>query len=344
MTRLDVRGHRLLDGRRRAEDFADRAGDVMAGSPGVVLGQDLGPVADQEPRNAFCERLTLLDKTAEAEEAGRQLSDAFRNEFVSLLVHAFSKIRDTRDDLNREMERHEFYGEKYVFRMSHVEKFGAIVDLVERATEDPNWAMPALLALDADTEQARAVRSIAEMIESDDQSSLNDLRDPKAYWTFDVLVKDAATGEVVSTLRQRMKKGSIGEGVVPQYIAMAAAVSAKSSSPDRRNGSLGIILLDDALDGLDTEHTVKMLKFMSDTNLQIVAAAPDTKSRVLAHGMETFINVARDDEEYIHIVPEKVSEALRDDLANEDPRVKGYEAYRERAASADDAAALEAAQ
>jgi uncharacterized protein YPO0396 len=287
---------------------------------------------------------TLLDKTAEAEEAGRQLSDAFRNEFVSLLVHAFSKIRDTRDDLNREMERHEFYGEKYVFRMSHVEKFGAIVDLVERATEDPNWAMPALLALDADTEQARAVRSIAEMIESDDQSSLNDLRDPKAYWTFDVLVKDAATGEVVSTLRQRMKKGSIGEGVVPQYIAMAAAVSAKSSSPDRRNGSLGIILLDDALDGLDTEHTVKMLKFMSDTNLQIVAAAPDTKSRVLAHGMETFINVARDDEEYIHIVPEKVSEALRDDLANEDPRVKGYEAYRERAASADEAAALEAAQ
>jgi len=286
---------------------------------------------------------TLLDKTAEAEEAGRQLSDAFRNEFVSLLVHAFSKIRDTRDDLNREMERHVFYGEKYVFRMNHVEKFGAIVDLVERATEDPNWAMPALVALDADTEQARAVRSIADMIESDDQNALNDLRDPKAYWTFDVLVKDAGTGDVVSTLRQRMKKGSIGEGVVPQYIAMAAAVSAKSSSPDRRNGSLGIILLDDALDGLDTEHTVKMLKFMSDTNLQIVAAAPDTKSRVLAHGMETFINVARD-EEYIHIVPEKVSEALRDDLADEDPRVKGYDAYRERTASADEAAALEAAQ
>lgn len=286
---------------------------------------------------------TLLDKTAEAKEAGRQLSDAFRNEFVSLLVHAFSKIRDTRDDLNREMERHEFYGEKYVFRMSHVEKFAAIVDLVERATEDPNWAMPALLALDADTEQARAVRSIADMIESDDQSALNDLRDPKAYWTFDVLVKDAGTGEVVSTLRQRMKKGSIGEGVVPQYIAMAAAVSAKSSSPDRRNGSLGIILLDDALDGLDTEHTVKMLKFMSDTNLQIVAAAPDTKSRVRAHGMETFINVARDGE-YIHIVPEKVSDALRDDLAEEDPRVNGYESYRERAVKADGAAVLEAAQ
>lgn len=286
---------------------------------------------------------TLLDKTAEAQEAGRQLSDAFRNEFVSLLVHAFSKIRDTRDDLNREMERHEFYGEKYVFRMNHVEKFGAIVDLVERATEDPNWAMPSLLALDADTEQARAVRSIADMIESDDQSALNDLRDPKAYWTFDVLVKDAGSGDVVSTLRQRMKKGSIGEGVVPQYIAMAAAVSAKSSSPDRKNGSLGIILLDDALDGLDTEHTVKMLKFMSDTNLQIVAAAPDTKSRVLAHGMETFINVARD-EEYIHIVPEKVSDALRDDLADEDPRVKGYDAYRERTMSADEAATLEAAQ
>jgi hypothetical protein len=300
-------------------------------------------LAEARAMRDLLQNSTLLDKTAEAEEAGRQLSDAFRNEFVSLLVHAFSKIRDTRDDLNREMERHEFYGEKYVFRMNQIEKFRAIVDLVERATDDPNWAMPSLHSLDGDTEQSRAIRSIADMIESDDQVALNDLRDPKAYWTFDVLVKDAATGDVVSTLRQRMKKGSIGEGVVPQYIAMAAAVSSKSSSPDRRNGSLGVILLDDALDGLDTEHTVKMLKFMSDTNLQIVAAAPDTKSRVLAHGMETFINVARDGE-YIHIVPEKVSEALRDDLAEEDPRVKGYDAYRERTVSADGTAVLEAAQ
>jgi hypothetical protein len=300
-------------------------------------------LAEARAMRDLLQNSTLLDKTAEAEEATRQLSDAFRNEFVSLLVHAFSKIRDTRDDLNREMERHEFYGEKYVFRMNPVEKFGAIIDLVGHATEDPNWAMPSLNLLDGDTEQSRAIRSIADMIESDDQVALNDLADPKAYWTFDVLVKDAATGDVVSTLRQRMKKGSIGEGVVPQYIAMAAAVSSKSSSPDRRNGSLGIILLDDALDGLDTEHTVKMLKFMSDTNLQIIAAAPDTKSRVLAHGMETFINVARDGE-YIHIVPEKVSEALRDDLAEEDPRVKGYDAYRERTVAADGTTVLEAAQ
>jgi hypothetical protein len=288
---------------------------------------------------------TLLDKTKESEEAGRQLSDAFRNEFVSRLVHAFSKIRDTRDDLNREMERHEFYGEKYVFKMTQVERFAPIVDLVDRATEDPNWAMPVLSSLDGDTEQSRAIRSIADMIETNDESALSDLSDPKAYWTFDVLVKDAVTEEVVSTLRQRMKKGSIGEGAVPQYIAMAAAVSSKASSPDRKNGSLGVILLDDALDGLDTEHTVKMLKFISGTNLQIIAAAPDTKSRVLAHGMETFINVSRDGAD-IYLVPEKVSEALRDDLADEDPRVKGFQAYRERVAAVDaaSAAALEAAQ
>jgi hypothetical protein len=302
-------------------------------------------LAEARAMRDLLQNSTLLHKTAEAEEAGRQLSDAFRNEFVSLLVHAFSKIRDTRDDLNREMERHEFYGEKYVFRMTQIEKFRSIIDLVDSATEDPNWAMPSLSSLDGDTEQSRAIRTIADMIENNDESALSDLRDPKAYWTFDVLVKDAANGEVVSTLRQRMKKGSIGEGAVPQYIAMAAAVSSKASSPDRRNGSLGVILLDDALDGLDTEHTVKMLKFISGTSLQIVAAAPDTKSRVLAHGMETFINVARDGTD-IHIVPEKVSEALREDLADEDPRVRGYDSYRERAASADEAvaAALEAAQ
>ena len=40
------------------------------------------------------------------------------------------------------------------------------------------------------------------------------------------------------------------------------------------------------------------------------------------------------------------TDALREDLAEEDPRVKGYDSYRERAASADEAVAiaLEAAQ
>jgi hypothetical protein len=108
----------------------------------------------------------------------------------------------------------------------------------------------------------------------------------------------------VSTMAARMKKGSIGEGSVPQYIAMAAAVSSKASSPDRNNGSLGVILLDDASSGLDAEHFVKMLKFISDAGLQIIAAAPDAQSREWAHGMDTFINVSREGNDiYLDIAP-----------------------------------------
>jgi putative exonuclease SbcCD C subunit/AAA domain-containing protein len=289
------------------------------------------------------ENSTLLSKTAEAEDAGRQLSEAFRNEFLSLLVHAFSKIRDTRDDLNRDMERHQFYGEKYVFRMTQVDRFSPIINLVQRATEDPNWTMPLVSMLGDETEEGLAIRTIADMIENNDEKGLSDLRDPKAYWTFDVLVKDPVTNATVSTMAARMKKGSIGEGSVPQYIAMAAAVSSKASSPDRSNGSLGVILLDDALSGLDAEHFVKMLKFISDAGLQIIAAAPDAQSREWAHGMDTFINVSREGND-IYLVHETVSDELREELAEADPRIKGYQAYRARTVERDRGDLMEVAE
>jgi uncharacterized protein YPO0396 len=289
------------------------------------------------------ENSTLLSKTAEAEDAGCQLSEAFRNEFLSLLVHAFSKIRDTRDDLNRDMERHQFYGEKYVFRMTQVDRFSPIINLVQRATEDPNWTMPLLSMLGDETEEGLAIRTIADMIEKNDEKALSDLRDPKAYWTFDVLVKDPVTNATVSTMAARMKKGSIGEGSVPQYIAMAAAVSSKASSPDRNNGSLGVILLDDALSGLDAEHFVKMLKFISDAGLQIIAAAPDAQSREWAHGMDTFINVSREGND-IYLVHETVSDELREELAEADPRIRGYQAYRVRTMERDQSDLMDVAQ
>jgi len=289
------------------------------------------------------ENSTLLTKRAESEDAGRQLSEAFQNEFLSRLVHSFSKIRDTLDDLNHDMERHQFYGEKYHFRSIRVEKFSPIINLVQRATEDPNWSMPIPSMMSEDTEEGLAIRTIADMIESNDEKGLIDVSDPKAYWTFDVLVKDPVTNQTVSTMAARMKKGSIGEGAVPQYIAMAAAVSAKASSPDRRNGSLGVILLDDALGGLDAEHFVKMLKFISDAGLQIIAAAPDAQSREWAHGMETFINVSRDDA-VIYLIHETVSDELREELSESDPRVMGYDAYRDRMIAAEESPALDVAE
>jgi hypothetical protein len=53
------------------------------------------------------------------------------------------------------------------------------------------------------------------MIENNDEKGLSDLQDPKAYWT---LVKDPVTNATVSTMAARMKKGSICEGSVPQYM------------------------------------------------------------------------------------------------------------------------------
>jgi hypothetical protein len=92
------------------------------------------------------ENSTLLSKT---KEAGRQLSEAFRNEFLSLLVHAFSKIRDTRDD-----------PPPILRRKVHIPNDPGRTVFVDH---HPNWTMPALSMLGDDSEEGLAIRTIADM-------------------------------------------------------------------------------------------------------------------------------------------------------------------------------------
>jgi hypothetical protein len=81
-----------------------------------------------------------------------------------------------------------------------------------------------------DVEEGLAIRTIADMIETNDEKGLSDLGDPKAHWTFDVLVKDPVTNAAVSTMAAN-EEGIDWRGGSPA--AMAAAVSSKASSADR---------------------------------------------------------------------------------------------------------------
>jgi hypothetical protein len=59
--------------------------------------------------------------------------------------------------------------------------------------------------------------------------------------------------------------------------------------------------------------------------------------------MDTFINVSREGND-IYLVHETVSDELREELAEADPRIKGYQAYRARTMERDRSDLMEVAE
>lgn len=268
----------------------------------------------------------LLGKQREVTTAWQRLAEVFKHEFVGRLVKAFADIQHAYEDLNDEVRDREFYGECYLFTKHREDAYGDIIELVEKAA-DPNWDMPLLLETDRDSVERRALDTITAFIEQKDDERLRGLRDPKAYWRFDTSVISAVTGEVVSNLNRRMRSGSGGEGQIPQYIAVVAAVIARALSPRRDKGALPLVLLDEAFSQLDVLHTQKIMQFIRELGLQVILAAPDGKTAQIVHGVDTILNVLRYDTE-VTILPEQVTDELRAELLDEDPRLVGFAAFK----------------
>ena len=270
----------------------------------------------------------LVGKQKEVEEAEKRLAEVFRHEFVGRLVEAFGRIDRAFTDLNDEVRDHDFYGELYVFTKQPVEAFKDIIELVDKA-KDETWQMPLWSHADQDSAEHRALATITKFIENSDDEHLRGLANPKAYWSFNTKIISSTTGETVSTLGRRMMAGSGGEGQVPQYIAVVSAVISRAVSPKRDRGALPMVLLDEAFSQLDVQHTRKVLSFIRDLNLQVIIAAPDAKTAYVLHGVDTIINVHRDGNE-VGIVPETVTDTLREELSLEDPRYDGFQGFKAR--------------
>jgi hypothetical protein len=285
---------------------------------------------------------TLIGKKADVAKAEKDLAEVFKLEFVGRLVEAFGRIRHAYEDLNNEVRNRDFYGESYIFTKEPEEAYLDIIELVRKA-ENPNWDMPLWSTAEDESAEQRALARITRFIEEKDDEHLRGLRDPKAYWRFDTKIVNSVTGEQVSNLNRRMRSGSGGEGQIPQYIAVVAAVVARSLSPRRDKGALPLVLLDEAFSQLDVQHTRKIMQFMRELGLQVFLAAPDGKTAQVVHGVDTIINVFRDDKD-VSLLVETVTDELRDDLSDEDPRLTGFARFKALRDSSEPEMLLEASE
>jgi hypothetical protein len=85
------------------------------------------------------------------------------------------------------------------------------------------------------------------------------------------------------------------------------------------------------------------MQFMRELGLQVFLAAPDGKTAQVVHGVDTIINVFRDDKD-VSLLVETVTDELRDDLSDEDPRLTGFARFKALRDSSEPEMLLEASE
>jgi uncharacterized protein YPO0396 len=242
------------------------------------------------------ETLTMLEGSelkeyaSKAEEARKAADLAFRTDISVRLREGVGQMRDTLDQLNKQLKACPPFsnGERYRFEAKPSEAHKSIYDYIMRSDADD------LLGEDAVAANDDAHQKILEWLDraGGAEKTENPLQDFRLLFTFDVLIEQ--DGIVVTKLSKRLGTGSGGEYKSPFYvIAGAALAAAYRIDPTMSGAGMALMLLDEAFDGMDYQNTVATTRFLNALGLQLVMAAPDTDLAKLTPVADTLYELMR---------------------------------------------------
>ncbi len=260
----------------------------------VSVAGDIAPWADAAIHHI--RDTELVDYEAQAADAAEKTRNIFQHSFAYELRQRFAKMDRALAKLNGTLRDHEFHYERYRFTSKPMEPMRDIIALV-RASESDDSLFGLLFDQSVGDEHphARAIETVRALL-LDDDVDLAAFEDYRAYFSFNLIMKDSRTGRE-SDLEMRRGTGSGAEQQVPFYVAIGSALAA--AYHDRAAGDpaiakgLGLAVFDEAFSKLDSKNQRACMDFYEKLGLQIVVAAPFDKRATLYETMDTFVETIR---------------------------------------------------
>lgn len=223
----------------------------------------------------------------QAEEAYGVAVRTFRSRIAANLRSHFDDMERQLRDLDSIMSRLPPFtnDERYYFSWSvnpeHRALYQFIMDVADRPAEDDLFNDPVNTP-----EQFRA------LLEDAEGPSQALLRDYRTFFTFDVKVK--SQGQVVSTLKSRMEKGSGGEHRAPLFVVAGAALAAAYGKLHGDTTGMSLILFDELGDKIDGTNTKAVFEYLHSLGLQPIVAAPDDALGKINESIDGYVELYRD--------------------------------------------------
>ncbi len=143
---------------------------------------------------------------------------------------------------------------------------------------------------------------------------LRELQDYRNYLRYDIRIH-YPNGDSALLSRVKAKKSG-GETTTPFYVAMAASFAqAYRLNQPRPSDTIRLALFDEAFGKMDTARTASALRFMVDSQLQVVLATPPDKAAGLLPHVDSVRTVVRKDNHAFVIEIDK--EMLMEELSGE---------------------------
>lgn len=245
------------------------------------------------------ENVTLLETNEliryrrHADEAVEQVIRIFRTAFVHELNSRFNTVESEIEGINRALRSRPLHGEVYALKAAVKPEFEALYRLA-RDSETDDETLAALFGRGAprDDRHAEALKAVERLLQ-DDSLSLDLYQDYRAYYGFDLKMRDITQGRENSFDRRR-GVASGAERQVPFYVVIGAAL-ANAYHGARPSGSpgMGLAVFDEAFSKMDGPNQRTLLSFYRDIGLQVVIAAPSEKRAAVYENLDTIIDVHR---------------------------------------------------
>ncbi|MER8727650.1 SbcC/MukB-like Walker B domain-containing protein [Mesorhizobium sp. M1027] len=245
---------------------------------------------------AMLEENELIRYREHADEAADRISRLFKTTFIHELNSRFGQLRSEMEKLSAALRTRPLHGE--IYRLAELVKpeFDDLYHLAKDSETDER-VLDALFgrAAPRDERHARALRQIEQLL-ADESFDFTVFQDYRSYFTYDLRMRDVATGRTTSFDRRR-GVASGAERQVPFYVVIGAALASsyhgvrQATSPS--DLGMGLAVFDEAFSKMDGPNQRTLLDFYRAIGLQVVIAAPTEKRAVVYENLDYIIDVFR---------------------------------------------------
>ncbi|GAA4480941.1 SbcC/MukB-like Walker B domain-containing protein [Gluconacetobacter asukensis] len=238
----------------------------------------------------------LIRYRAHADEAADRVSRLFRTTFIHELNSRFGQLKSEMEKLSAALRTRPLHGETYRLVALVKPEFEDLHHFAQESESDQT-TLDALFgrAEPRNERHARALRQVEQLL-ADESFDFTSFQDYRSYFTYDLRMRDIATGRTTSFDRRR-GVASGAERQVPFYVVIGAALASayhgmRQLAAPKAQG-MGLAVFDEAFSKMDGSNQRTLLDFYRAIGLQVVIAAPTEKRAVVYENLDTIIDVFR---------------------------------------------------
>ncbi|MGP9819059.1 SbcC/MukB-like Walker B domain-containing protein [Salinarimonas sp. NSM] len=270
----------------------------------------------------------LLNYRQKAQDALESVREQLVGDFIAKMRDEIEKIEQEFRNLNRQLAKTPFHGLTLGFVKRRDPDREHMLSLIE-AGSDVAWEGSLFeRRSEFDDGLGKALAELEGFVDDPDRN-IDEITDPKLYFTYDVVMKDE-NGREQTDLSKRLGTASGGQVQAPFYVALAAAIkSAAYPGNQAHDGGVPLALFDEAFGKMDDASIRSCLDFMDEIGLQVFLAAPDSKRITFSQMVQTVISIARSGRHFTVDV-QRIKARTHETFLEENPSLHEFDAFRRR--------------